>query len=124
MYSGMLYSLKFTDVSEVLSASIIRVIILMMEAGSTSEMSVIFYRLDGMTSQNTVINTFSLLLGSTIIVLSMSVYFVSELSFLWSGLSNGMAKQVFAGQKTFFAALFLLHMYTARTVLTTEKCYL
>jgi uncharacterized sodium:solute symporter family permease YidK len=82
MYSGMLYLLKFTDVSEVLSASIIRVIILMMEAGSTSEMSVIFYGLDGMTSQNTVINTFSLLLGSTIIVLSMSVYLVSELSFL------------------------------------------
>jgi hypothetical protein len=47
-----------TDVSEVLTASIIRAmmtIVLMMEAVSTSKTSVNFYESIGSTSQNTVI---------------------------------------------------------------------
>jgi hypothetical protein len=43
---------KFTDVSEVLAASIIT---LMMGAASTSETSVSFYQITGRTSQKTVI---------------------------------------------------------------------
>jgi hypothetical protein len=44
---------KFTDVSEILSASV--VIVLMMEAASTSETSVNFTRLHGATIQKTTI---------------------------------------------------------------------
>jgi uncharacterized lipoprotein YmbA len=44
---------KFTDISEMLTASIIRV---MMKAASTSEMSVNFTRLHGTTFQKTVIS--------------------------------------------------------------------
>jgi hypothetical protein len=41
------------------------------------------------------------------------------------GLCNGTAQQVLADQTTFCAAVFapLLHVHTAHTVRTTEKCY-
>jgi hypothetical protein len=55
LYSGLLRRVfwqKFTDVSEVLPASIIRAIALMMEAASTSQTSVNSYQT---TTQKTVI---------------------------------------------------------------------
>jgi hypothetical protein len=46
------------------------------------------------------------LLQSTVIILSAPVYLASALSSLWLGLCNRTAKQVLAGQKTFYAVVF------------------
>jgi hypothetical protein len=65
---------KLTDISEVLTASIIRVILTMERKGPLKRLSV-STRLHSATSPNTIIFRFLLLLGPAIIILSASLVF-------------------------------------------------